>query len=249
MHHRNRLMTLVLALASLPAIAASQPQVPTPTGHLGGRVSADETPSVAVVATQATMPPATPTASDVPGPADCDVAPRERDIAELTGTPAANLVSPEETRQHVPSRTLDELPSGQPVDEATGRAINRTVRQLVACANARQPLAFEALHTDDYFRRAATIEVRREESEGLAEGTLGVSETTSVRYSVVSFPPNSAMPEVEDLRVLPDGRIGAVVRAPGVSPIFFVFAREQPGGPYLVDEAIRIEEYAGTPGA
>lgn len=250
MHHRNRLMTLILALASLPAIAAaSQPQVPTPTGHLGGRVSADETPSVVVVATQAMTPPATPSTPDVPGPADCDVAPRERDIAELTGAPAASIVGPEETRQRVPSRALTELPGGEPADEATVRDVAATVRRLVACANARQPLAFEALHTDDYFGRAATVDVERQEPAGVLDWLFGVSEIRSVSYGFVSFPPATPMPEIMDVRVLPDGRVGAIVSGPHFSPIFFAFAREEPAGPYLVDEAILIGDDMATPRA
>jgi hypothetical protein len=249
MHYRGHLIGAVLALVLLPTVAASQPQVPTPTGHLGGRVSADETPTVGMIATVSVTPPGSPEAADVPGEAACDVVPRERDIAELSGPPAANIVSPTETRRGVPTRTLAEMPTGEPVDDVTVREITAAVRRLVACSNSQDVRAYEALYTDDYFRRAATVEVEREESEGPIDWLFGVSETTSVSYGFVSFPPQSPMLAVTDVRTLADGRVGAVVRGPGFSPIFFAFDREEPDGPYLVDEAILIEENPATPRA
>ena len=249
MRHLYRLSVLVLILLLFPSIATAQPQVPTPTGFLGGRESADATGTVVVVPTVSVTPPASPTAEDVPGAAECLVGRSGPDIETLTDPPSRGIASPEETRGQVPTRTLAELPPGEVADEATVREVTATIRRLLACSNSGDNPSFVALHTDDYFRRAATVRVTREESSGFWEWLFDPSESTTTSYGFAAFPLGTPMPELSQVTVLPDGRIGAVVSGPGFAPLFFAFTRERPDGPYLVDETIQIIDAPGTPAA
>lgn len=247
MHYRLYLIILIAAFISVPAVAASRQQVPTPTGFLGGRESAGETATVAVVPPPTITPPASPMAADTPDATDCDAVLDTRDIAELTGPPASGIVSPAETRRSVPSRTLAELPKGDPVTGATVQAVEQTVRRLIACSNSHEAQKLMALYTDDYFRRAATVTVERQATQGTLDWLFGVSETTSTNVGFAGFPPDTAMPDLSRVTILPDGRIGAIVSGPGFDPIFFAFTEEAPDGPYLVDETIQIIDPTSTP--
>ncbi len=249
MHYRLMLTPILIVLITIPAVEASQQQVPTPTGFLGGRESAGETATVVVVPAPTVTPPASPAAADVPGAADCDVASGGPDFDTITDPPARGIASPEETRGRVPTRTRAELPAGTPADDATVAAVTATIRWLVACSNSGNNEAFVALHTGDYFRRAATVEVTHEESAGFWDRLFGASESTTTSYGFAAFPLGAPMPELTNVRILPDGRIGAIVSGPDFSPIFFAFAQVQPDGPYLVDETIQIIESTGTPPA
>jgi hypothetical protein len=247
MHYRLIIVPILIALVSIPTVAASQQQVPTPTGFLGGRESAGETATVAVVPAPTVTLPASPAAADIPGASECLVAPGGPDFETITDPPANGIASPEETRGRVPTRTLAELPAGTPADDATVAAVTATIRLLLACSNSGNNQSFVALHTGDYFRRAATVEVTHEDSSGFWDWLFGPSESTTTSYGFAAFPLGAPMPELMNVAILPDGRVGAIVSGPDFSPIFFAFAREQPDGPYLVDETIQIVEPTGTP--
>lgn len=240
-HHFPLFIILIVALVSVPAVAASQPQVPTPTGFLGGRESAGETETVAVVPAPTAKPPGSPVAADVPGASECLVGPGGPDFETMTDPPARGIVSPDETRQGIPSRTLAELPQGEPADNSTVQEITQTMRRFFGCANSREIQKLMALYTDDYFRRATTVEVTYEESSEFWDWFFSPSKATATSYETPSFPENSPMPEFTNVTILPDGRVGAIVNGPDFDPIFFAFAREEPDGPYLVDETILIE--------
>lgn len=240
-HHLPLFIVLIATLISIPAVAAAQPQVPTPTGFLGGRESAGETATVAVVPAPTVTPSGSPAAGDVPGASDCLVATGGPDIETISDPPARGIASPEETRRGIPIRTLAEIPEGEPADDSTVQGITQTMRRFFGCANSREIQKLMALYTDDYFRRATTVEVTHEESSGFWDWLFGPSESTATSYATPSFPENSPMPELTNVTILPDGRVGAIVSGPDFDPIFFAFAREEPDGPYLVDETILIE--------
>lgn len=236
---------LLVSLA-VPTVAASQPRVPTPTGFLGGRESAGETATVAVVPAPTMTPPGSPAAGDIPGASECLVGPGGPDFDTITNPPARGIASPEDTREGIPSRLLAELPAGTPADDATVAAVTATIRRLIACSNSGNNQSFMALHSDDYFRRAATVDVTEHQPGSFWNRVFGPAESLTMSFGFVIFPGRTPMPELTNVANLPDGRVGAVVRGPGFDPLYVAFARQEPNGPYLVDETIRIRPGLGS---
>lgn len=188
---------------------------------------------------------ATPVALPVtPDPAACLVAPRTiDDLYALLGTPVPAAPEAEES-ESTPAGGSPEvsLPTGEPADSATVAAITATIVEAYACFNAGDYLSAFALYSDDALQRFTE---QGPFTEDIAAFFLATPE---------AFPENfrSSVLAVRDVRVLPDGRIGALVDTndptspPEGTDVDFVVFVEQ-GDRYLIDE--EITDLEGSPAA
>ena len=183
---------------------------------------------------------ATPAAGpEVLDPALCRVEPRPLAFFEqFLATPGARS-----TRMPPPAATTPPLPPGEPAEPETVDGVTATVRELYACLNAGDELRAAALFTDAYFERLFSQFGRLppEELAGFAAPPRPAPERLWTRLVAV-----------RDVRLLSDGRIGAVVVTddpvgPPTEPEarFFVFVEAD--GRFLIDEPIGyLGPVAGT---
>lgn len=134
---------------------------------------------------------ATPAA---PPPSACRVAPRA--AADLVGLAGALPAK----RGARPNATPIALPAGEPADEAVVAAVTATIGEYHACINAGDPRRGFALFTDAGLRRSALRFGRS--TAGGAAAPAPAPLPDGERF----FPRR-----VRDVRLLPDGRIAAVV--------------------------------------
>lgn len=150
------------------------------------------------VASASPGPPTGPPADPV-DPAECTVAPRSiANIEALRATPSAG--SAEQTQS--PSiESEGQLPHGQPADEQTAAAIRAVEHQFVACYNADDLPRVLALVSDDIARQILT---------DLNDPPLSA---TSMATPSVPLAPGDRITlfPVSDVRILSDGRVGAMV--------------------------------------
>jgi hypothetical protein len=153
-----------------------------------------------------------PLPPDTPPPELCQTAPRSFD--ELTAIAATAVVSPPA------SRTPGPVPEGTPADAETIAGITATVRELVACFNAGEPLRAYALHTDADLARIFA-----------QQGPL-----TQAGYEALATPEplsadeQAAILAIRGARLLADGSVGATVtllypRIPVPKTFFFTFVQ------------------------
>jgi hypothetical protein len=154
-------------------------------------------------------------------PAFCTVPPLSQ--SELVDIVAAGTPAP-----------VDELPreaTGIEVDDASIAAIEATVRESVACANANAPLRAYALFTDRYLR---------ERFGGENQDDLGHLLAALTRNSDVAKEADQlTLVSIDELRLLDDGRIAASVvtknaRTTFIDTLFFAAAADR----WLIDEVI-----------
>lgn len=162
----------------------------------------------------------------VPPPEDCVVAPRlVEDFAVPAGTPRP--------RSPLDSVDEDNLP-GAPADPRTVAAIQAVAWQYTACLNAGDYRRVAALTTDASFRDWLL--------------TDGPDVIARLLATPVALPPDSQAPlDVRGVRLLPDGRIGAVVDWCSEAN-FFIFAPAR--GRWLYDDEIGVvvtHSCLGTP--
>lgn len=182
---------------------------------------------------QASAQDATPIAFPItPDPAECHAATRPSDeVLALLGTPAASPAAG--LPFSVPAET--DLPAGTPADDATVGAIVATVRELIACDNSGDLARVFPFYTDDILRRA-----------------LGGDASAALAVFLAAPPAGGSQAEilaVRGVRVLSDGRVGAVVEvrdARRTVVAFLVFV--QAGDRWLVDGETDVQA-AGTPAA
>ena len=183
----------------------------------------------ATIAPSATAQDATPV-GNVPGPEECRVAPRP--AAMLAGTPSIELVELEARLDATPV-PADTLPTGEPADRATVDGIDATVRELVACVHAADRDRLLSLFSDD-FRAIQLIEFGLLEVYALEEVPIGTPVAEEERMPV---------PPVGDVRMLDDGRVGAIVGDPedeaAEEPLLFVVFVEAEGR-WLIDEVVPV---------
>ncbi len=200
-------------------------------------------PSVSVVAQDASP------STDVPTASDCTVAPAE--ITTLLGSAGgADPSSPLFTTQPVDEATL---PDGPAVTDEELEGITDTVRQLVACANAFDPLRILALISDQYIGQLANAALAAQEQPELAQQLLG---RFPVPLGAIEGSQPVGMIPIRDARLLPDGRIGAIlestIRSPtadDVTALFWV-AFVDGDDRWLVDEVLPVvSEAFSTPAA
>lgn len=202
------------------------------------------TVSAPVAGAQSATPAATP---DVPAAAECGVEPVEpMDLLGLLqgGDSGSDLLQ----STPVPASAL---PEGPPASEEELAGITRTVRQLVACANAGDVLRLIPLLTDDF--KAALA--------GAALGLQGQDPTAiAARFPVpisvdeLGAVDQVAMIPIDDARLLPDGSVGAILEpsVQGIEPSarFFV-TFELVGDQWLIDGVTILQPENGdsTPAA
>lgn len=184
----------------------------------------------AILLVLAQLPAATTTATPVvPEPDECTVAPRSLPLPGGAATPTTpEAVATEFVR-----------PTGAQADDATKDAVNATVRQSVACANAGDLLRGLALYTDRF----------------LANQLVGPNGITQQNMALLAATPPATSPAanrltlvaVQDVIQLSDGRVGATVvtrNADGTFEDYLFFA--QVNGDWLIDDAVRLQSPNGT---
>jgi hypothetical protein len=191
------------------------------------------------VAAQEATPGPLPT---IPAADECQVSPRTIEsvlTARTSGTPVPEVdVGSEE-----------QLPKGAPADAATIAAVTAVEREFAACYNAAQWLRALALFTDNAIRTFADDFASDQElTEFLATpGTPDADALGEIQIVLVA---------VRDVRVLPDGRVGAVVEwgrsvRSGVDEVnFHIYTQKD--GRWLLDEETSgfspwYSEASGTP--
>lgn len=195
----------------------------------------------ATLAAQGATPAATP---DIPAATECTIDPLEpMDLLALAqGGVSSDLLE----ATPIPEASL---PDGPPANEEEMEGITATVRELVACANAREPLRLVALLTDDFKIALA----------GAALGLQGEApEDLEARFPVpialedIEPIEEVAMIPVRDGRLLVDGRVAAILEptVEGIDqPLAFYVTFELVDGRWLIDDLTIIEpaEEPGTP--
>jgi hypothetical protein len=156
---------------------------------------------------------------------ECTTAARPaRFLADLIATPVAATPTP----------AITALPEGTEPDDQTREEITAVVRQLVACSNTGDLLRALALFGDDYLRRSLT-----------QTGALTIEEMIeriAALATPIAMPPALlvSLVEIRDMRVLPDGRVVAVVvthsQQAGQETSLFFFARVDGG--WIIQDAV-----------
>lgn len=138
--------------------------------------------------------------AEVIDPSECTVEPRTvAEMEQLLATPAAdaNDYGPFIERE-------DQLPQGSPADAETIDTVTAFEREFVACYNAGNVAGILALLGDDAARILLIDLLDRQENPSIADVLAAPLEPLPLEEQVLLFP-------VRDVRVLEDGRIGAVV--------------------------------------
>ena len=181
----------------------------------------------------------TPGRAEVIDPAECRVAPRSpENIAALLATPIA---LPGATPPAVAGRvgSEDDLPRGAPADAETVAAVAEVERHLAACLNAGDLPRLLALLTDDAARALLAFPIEN------VEGARTVADLVATPASPVREGERIALFPVRGVRVLPDGRVGAIVETGFVGALGTVarsvfHTYERRGGRWLVAGEIAI---------
>lgn len=174
----------------------------------------------------------------VPDPRECQAAPRSVADLDAAATRVLSAPYPAATPTSVAEQTA------AAVDAATMAAVIAAERELVACLNTSDALRAYALYTDAGLDRL----LRWSFPAGLLDPAYEWSPDFS-QYSTPTPPrPNTewlALSAVEDVRLLPDGRIAALVTiGPGSAdmlgvptgvPVLHIFA---PGERLLIDDFV-----------
>ncbi len=170
-----------------------------------------------------------------PTPAECQITPRsEAEIDALAATPRATPATPVAAEPTA-------LPQGEAVDAATVAEIMRTLREVIACSQAGDVGRLLALYTSEYISR-----------EILAPEPLPI--VPGHRPAGTPQPPSppaviDLTPVILEARLLPDGRVAALVTIaePG-SPVDVVWFKRV-GDRWLIDEIRPAVLGPGTPPA
>lgn len=170
-----------------------------------------------------------------PAASGCTVEPRPAD--ELIplwfgpdGTPAATPMPSS------PVASEADLPQGEPADADTVAAITAVAQQVIACANAGEFGRWFALFTD---HAAAQLGPEPGQTEADARAFLTTPQP-------VPADQQEAFIDLRDARVLPDGRVGALLDVEGQPPTFVIFVEQD--GRWLVDDLLFLPGEA-TPAA
>src|SRR4051794_9310293 len=144
---------------------------------------------------------ATPASEATPA-VRCDVPPRsEADLAALNATPTAGATPV--------AMAPMAMPEGEPVDAATLNALDQTLREVKACAEAGDLARLLALYGDRWVKSVALARGPEPIVPGQPSRGLRVPVGTP-------SPAATAEPQVESAVKLPDGRIAASVTAGGL---------------------------------
>jgi hypothetical protein len=128
-------------------------------------------------------------ARDAPGAEGCTVAPRTLEGIAALGQGEAPAEPPNATEA-----------GGEAADAATVAEITTTAREMVACSNAGDILRRLALYSDDRLRYA------------YPDGPTKALKAIAAQPLPLALPDRVALLGVEDVSVLPDGRVSARVK-------------------------------------
>jgi len=191
------------------------------TTLIGGALAQEATPAVTPVEFPI-----------VPGPTDCPLtaAPSvEAALAQIDATPIPASTGTQSEPEASPTRVAFTLPDGTPADDATTAEVSATVVQIVACINTYGQSAIFAFSSDKL------IQTIMDEQPLTTDDVASLS--TPQPLSAMDY---GAVQSVEQVIVLPDGRVGAVVTTefpandPALEADWLVFT--EVNGQWLVDE-------------
>jgi outer membrane protein assembly factor BamB len=178
---------------------------------------------------------------DVSGLPPCDVEPRPEAVLDagatppagldrlyeppVAGTPVASVVPVTEAQEEGQPAAMrpEDVPDGEPADAEAVAGVTDTIKLLNACSRPGRERQIAALYSDDYFRRAAVA--------------------TSFRYNGYRFFGWEDAPKilpVEDVRRLPDGRVGVLHQYSPEFAAFLVFVEQD--GRWLIDEVVDVRD-------
>lgn len=170
---------------------------------------------------------------DAVPPTPCTVQPRtEADIAALVAAAPTTPGGDEERASDAWATSPADLPQGELADPATVAAVTAAAREFAGCLNAGDIPRWLALMTDRLLPKVVG-----------SFGMAALLEATGTPIPGEIPEPKIVTVRIADARVLPDGRVGAVVawtvrQAPGEQPLpeanFHIFQRV--GTHWLLDE-------------
>jgi len=160
------------------------------------------------------------------------------------------------TRSPVDEATL---PTGPAASDAEVAGITATTRQLVACANARDPFRIIALLSPDFQAAlaGAALGLQAEIDQGTAaadaQATLEERFPVPVNVEDIDGAQELAMIPIREARLLTDGRVGAILEptVEGVdATVGFFVTFELVGETWLIDDVeVLAAGPQGTPAA
>ena len=167
-----------------------------------------------------------PPLADLPPPEECRTVPRNLpDLKTIAG--------------HDAPATPPTAAEGKPADEETERAVTTVIRERIACVNAGDYGRLAALFSDEFLSAAF------DDTPPAFEDVVAFS-----RRQPAPLPPATrrGLPTIEDVRVVPDGRVAATVRPATADP------REARRGPVqmtfvLVSQSWLIDAEVALPSA
>lgn len=175
----------------------------------------------------------TPPAGTVVPASQCAIGPRTiASLQQLAGTPTAAAATA------TPSLAAVGTLAGAPADPATIAAVTATYRELAACLNAGDYRRIFALYTDAYVTRL----LRR----------TGLDLAQFQATPDPNRPQTTAFVSVQDVRVLPDGRVAARVETfdPRAGRVVVDALLIREGDRYLINQEDAVPPSAtGTPPA
>jgi len=192
---------------------------------------------------------ATPTATPAaPGAEACLVAPRTmEEIRELAARATPVVVPTAAARRGGREWAITDpdgtVPAGIPADAATVAGVRATLHEVTACANAWNLMRVYALYSDNYLQ--APFAARGSLVEFEARFAKGTPDPVPDEFRQRVPPMRN-----EDVRLLPDGRAGLVLREGGPTGTdnYLIFVKV--GDRWLLDEEVLIAAgSAGTPEA
>jgi hypothetical protein len=158
-------------------------------------------------------------------PAECTVEPRPLDDFIAVGVATPGVLEAPILDLSVATPAPPPADAGVPAEPSVIEAVTTTVNELVACLNAGDSARLFALYTDEAF--ALALGGGRPTDRAAREWA---NEFTTPRPLPAEL--RQPLPIVTDVRVLPDGRAVASIRAAtGTSLAVF----EESGGRYLFD--------------
>ncbi len=125
------------------------------------------------------------------------------------------------------------IPEGEPADETTIAGVTATLLEMYACYQAGDPRRFHTLFTDEGIQRSYPSGlVDREFIDEFFAASPEPVEETDQRATILA---------IEDVTLLADGRVGALVRSDepefgGLQTVYWIF--KETGGRFLVDDVI-----------
>jgi hypothetical protein len=165
---------------------------------------------------------------DIPSPRDCTIAPRPEPLFPPgVGQRTAATPAPIVTASPAPFSP----PEGETADAETIAAVRATVREAVACRNAGDFLRAYAL-----FTQAMIVSLLG----GPASIDVTIRSAIAEKSPPVPRADRLAIIAVDDISLLPDGRIGALVTTRNAQRAYrdyLVFAQNPSTGRWLIDEA------------